>query len=767
MFTTCLYLITIFLALCNVCHCHQEPVRWSDTSVSVSTDLLTLRVNTDGSYSLAVNDEQWLLSYDTFFTIGGKTYSKLNGTLHLVSDLQVSREYDSKLGAFTKTSLTWQADDSAKTLIVTSFNMYEDSPAVVFTQDFSHAGLPGSSVGDENKVCTSFPSFYVPKKMASNLGFMSYGHIFIHDVAVGSWASGSKDIQSGLYGGPLSIFNASGVSLVMSAFNEFMASSVYYDPASSVVMQGVMGRVQEIPKGYQLQTVVHFGNRLKKAWFEWGDMLLKNYGTKRLTDTDPSLKYLGYWTDNGAFYYYNMEVGKNYEQTLLDVKKYAEENYIPYRYLQLDSWWYYKGLHGGVKNWTAMPFIFPDGLKKFNQMVGLNFHAHNRWWAPDTDYAKQNGGKYEFIVEAEKALPQDKNFWDYLLASSKEWGLFLYEQDWLNQQFESMNATLENITVGRTWLMDMAYGAKKNNMYLQYCMPMARHLLQSVEIPQLTQARASGDYQPGNGQWDIGFTSIMHHAIGIHPFKDNFWTTQTQPGNVYFKSEKHPHLQTVVAALSTGPVGPSDKIGYSNISLINRTCNSDGVLLMPSRPAMMIDASIQNMALGSGTVSGQIWSTYSLISNYTFGTILSIETGKPIKLVPADADLEMPDPSFAFADGSMDLQQFDSNHKLTVGPSTVDEYQLWHASPGIGFMNDTYVFMGEMTKIVAVSPNRVQNLSVSKTAIHMKVLAGTRETVQFTFQTVQKKSVFTVSCFSASGGTIGISVTGPNQYKCM
>lgn len=50
-----------------------------------------------------------------------------------------------------------------------------------------------------------------------------------------------------------------------------------------------------------------------------------------------------------------------------------------------------------------------------------------------------------------------------------------------------MDATLENITVGRTWMMGIAYGAMKNDMYLQFCMPMARHLLQSVEIPQLTQ----------------------------------------------------------------------------------------------------------------------------------------------------------------------------------------------------------------------------------------------------------------------------------------
>jgi hypothetical protein len=45
----------------------------------------------------------------------------------------------------------------------------------------------------------------------------------------------------------------------------------------------------------------------------------------------------------------------------------------------------------------------------------------------------------------------------------------------------------------------------------------------------------SEDYQPGNDQWKIGISSILAHALGIAPFKDNFWTTSDQPGNKYSK----------------------------------------------------------------------------------------------------------------------------------------------------------------------------------------------------------------------------------------
>ena len=45
-------------------------------------------------------------------------------------------------------------------------------------------------------------------------------------------------------------------------------------------------------------------------------------------------------------------------------------------------------------------------------------------------------------------------------------------------------------------------------------------MLQSVEIPAVTQIRVSDDYQPSNSQWVIGDTLILAHAVGLAPFKD-------------------------------------------------------------------------------------------------------------------------------------------------------------------------------------------------------------------------------------------------------
>ncbi len=88
-----------------------------------------------------------------------------------------------------------------------------------------------------------------------------------------------------------------------------------------------------------------------------------------------------YWTDNGACYYYYPGKGySNYEDLLVAVKNTSDKANIPYRYVQLDSWWYYKGVDGGVKNWTARPDIFPNGIEAMVSKTGWPVVAHNRYW---------------------------------------------------------------------------------------------------------------------------------------------------------------------------------------------------------------------------------------------------------------------------------------------------------------------------------------------------------------------------------------------------
>ena len=77
----------------------------------------------------------------------------------------------------------------------------------------------------------------------------------------------------------------------------------------------------------------------------------------------------------------------------------------------------------------------------------------------------------------------------------------------------------QDLDFERQWLLRMGDGAAANGVNILYCMSYYRHMLQSVEIENVVSLRASGDYQPGNEQWQIGLTSTWIFAVGLSPYK--------------------------------------------------------------------------------------------------------------------------------------------------------------------------------------------------------------------------------------------------------
>lgn len=142
-----------------------------------------------------------------------------------------------------------------------------------------------------------------------------------------------------------------------------------------------MGSVASIPDGYTIETMaVLVDGGFNAAIPRLGSLLRGRYNKGAQRDGDVTVNYLGYYTDNGAYYYYLTEPNRTYEDTLLDVAVYAQAAGIPYRYFQLDSWWYYKGVAGGVKTWVARPDVFPDGLAGLHAKLQVPMVAHNRYW---------------------------------------------------------------------------------------------------------------------------------------------------------------------------------------------------------------------------------------------------------------------------------------------------------------------------------------------------------------------------------------------------
>ena len=178
----------------------------------------------------------------------------------------------------------------------------------------------------------------------------------------------------------------------------------------------------------------------------WGQPMQPTYNrTNQHRLNDLIINYLGYYSDHGDYYYYNTEQGINYEETMVNVHHQIP---LPFHWIQLDSWWYYKVIGGGVSQWTARPDVFSDGLRTVHRRLdNISLAAHNRYWAYDTIY-KQN---YSFVLDKSNgkflSIGND-SFWIDLFTPAHDWGLVVYEQDWLVIQTVEFSPTRTDIHIG-------------------------------------------------------------------------------------------------------------------------------------------------------------------------------------------------------------------------------------------------------------------------------------------------------------------------------
>ena len=492
---------------------------------TVSMPDVVFTLHSDSTSTIFVNGQAWLRTGATWFHALNRTFSTEDSSLSLAS----RKEHFGRdsLGVFNATALTWHTSSTPPLTFRTVYRTYQrtstrTSRAIVFEQVWV-TGAQDTSVADSDAALSAFPSFR-PKEATAELGALQWGDGFADNrVFLFSGTGATLPLYRGGTSGPLVLFDKSGrVSATLSPFNSFMSSSLVASKDGSLMHFGVVGSMLSVPAGYTVETIAMFDDRgVTEGVLAWGDALLTRYGKRREAYLDEFLvQYLGYSTDGGGYYYYNTEEGSNYERTLQDVNTDALIRHIPYRHMFLDSWWYFKGQLGGVKNWTARPDVFPSGLQALHANLTYPFLAHNRWWAPETDYAKQNGGGYTFVFGNNYGLPVEQRFWDDLMRNSSVWGLRMYQQDWLLSVWDSLPQIKQDVMLGREWLIQMGQGGAKVGINVQYCMPYPRHLLQSVEIPNVVQARASDDNDPpSQSNWVIGESSLLLYSIGIAPYK--------------------------------------------------------------------------------------------------------------------------------------------------------------------------------------------------------------------------------------------------------
>lgn len=383
--------------------------------------------------------------------------------------------------------------------------------------------------------------------------------------------------------GPIVLYDDDLNTIVVSPMDHVFETVMWFEGGR--IRSGVQGELDEVPPGWTHRFLWVEGKGVNATVEHWGDRILADRGRGR-TDryADAGLSYLGYWTDNGAAYYYHVEPGLNEEDTLLAVKAEADEQGIPYGYFQIDSWWYVKApgetpfAPGGTLLWEPRPEAFPDGLAAFQDRLGLPLVAHNRWFAPDTPYRD----RHDFVDGDGLAFPTGPGVFEEMMDHCVEWGIETYEQDWYSLQWWRTPWLRQTAGRGDAWMRHIHEAASARGVTEQLCMAEVSHLLSGLDFSSVTTMRTSVDYKPDLSKetfWpQFHTTGLLAWAVGVWPFKDNFWS-----------SERRGEQEALISVLSGGMVGVGDGLGRTVRDIVMRTCRADGLLLKPDRPATPID----------------------------------------------------------------------------------------------------------------------------------------------------------------------------------
>jgi len=535
-------LLSLAFAL-SVLPCHAAI-----TSVTGADGIAATIDEQSGRYEVRAKEPNWVFA----------------GTLGAAaSDVSVQDGQD-RLGAFRELSFRWRD----RVALRGSIRTYVERPVLLFAIT--------STEPNSDAAVIRFPRF---TEFPKNLHGFSYVN---RDFAPSSFALEENAT-------PWLLYDDQAHATVLSPAANYMIASMHGDGKTEIA-SGLNESVTALPAGFTHLTLMALGVGVNATWDSWGSALTGLQGVQRPgNDADIGLRYLGYWTDHGGEYYYDYDRKLGYAGTLEAlVQRYRAEG-IPIRYLQLDSWWYYKtytdpdgrtgkpknerlpleewNRYGGLIKYQAHPSLFPEGLAAFQQRVGLPLIAHNRWIDPASPYHQR------YRISGFAAL--DPDWWREIIGYLSSAQVVTYEQDWLNVIYEH-SPELAASPQADAFSDGMARAAQENGLSIQYSMALPRQFLQGTRYGNLTTIRVSGDHF-GREKWDTFlYTSRLASALGIWPWCDVFMSRQTD--------------NLLLATLSAGMVGIGDRIGAEDKKNLLHAVRTDGVIVKPDTPLVPLDA---------------------------------------------------------------------------------------------------------------------------------------------------------------------------------
>ena len=607
--------------------------------------------------------------------------------------------------------------------------------------------------------------------------------------------------------GPIIFTSEHRQSLLIGPIDDLL-NTVYRAPSHSAhepsLAYGPSGRLARIDAGYSYSVAMITGNGPTDAVRRYGDVLRLARGVdpktfRRLPDA--AVEKISYWTDNGAFYF----LPNVSQQLLLTELDELDAQYVQIGLMQLDGWW--------MKNPSVKPnpTYFPDwpGFRKGLGSRGLLlyksfFREDDALFASACKVESSKLGWWYPCPEA--ALDVYKKLFQEMTAL----GATSYETDFMS---DHMLATpgLQNTTDGLPRsLSSMAEAGRQEGVPMQWCMPTAAVVLFAVNLSAVSNARGSPDYavegpeaSTMSSNWpntyEIGAAGLLFWAVDLPLSKDITWTSPEQPGAPKSPGG-HPNveLDTALAVLSTGPVGIGDGPGMTNVSLLNRTCRSDGVILKPSKTVTAIDSTFVPVARALPTpyvgflpltadgdctprrpCSPSVYQTHSSVSGVIWHQLIAMHLGS---FRPAAADFYpaigphefilresrwtgCSNGSDPYATGCALRVGAGSLPDISTGTHRLDSrgavaWKLFTFSPVLA---NGWALLGEPDKFVPVSPMRFRTVRTDGACLRFTVFVATGEIVRV--GAVSPSGRYRLLALGARAGTAADSAAGPRSLS--
>jgi hypothetical protein len=393
-------------------------------------------------------------------------------------------------------------------------------------------------------------------------------------------------------------------------------------------------------------------------------------------------------------------------------------------------------------------FMLLAGPKKATDRPGGNVYDAD-WPMVASDTQTLTGGSYDGIGgNSQVAASHSRAFWDFVFGARYDsTRLRALVTDTLFVWHQAFSSRLNNTVEQEQWLDGFWGAASALGMPIRVDQSNPSDHMASAEFgwPAVVSARCGLD-QDCCGTWpQMAATGAFLAALQIRPVMDVLWTIESQPTR---NGGTRPDIvhEIIIATLTTGPVGFGDAINYTNATLLRQATRADDVILKPAAAAARVDAFYGDAGFGPG----EVWAAASAPARDAsasrdrradsraalsgaggaagdgvwWWTILATQVDQPVKALSPSAlwPPSAPGTQFvaaefgrapcannsvaascllAFGEGAAALNVSTQSGASGTAP------RLWRLLSAAPVMPGGWVLVGEESKFVRVSPQRI------------------------------------------------------------